>query len=258
MESLNPVYTVGSQVSRFVELNRDLSGREAKREAVEMLRDVGIPEAEDRFDDYPHQFSGGMRQRVLIAMALACEPSLIIADEPTTALDVTVEGQILQMVDDLQEDYDTAFLWITHDLGVIAEICDRVNVMYLGEIIEQAHVDDLFFETRHPYTQALLTSIPRADTSEDTLDPIRGTMPEAIDPPPGCRFHPRCPEARETCRKHNPAALEVRTDLADRPHRVACLKYDEVFESGYPHSDPIEADTTGGFSVGLTETEDYE
>ena len=136
MESLNPVFTVGGQLQEFIEINRDLGGEEAEQEAIDMLREVGIPEPEARYDDYPHQFSGGMRQRVLIAMALACEPSLIIADEPTTALDVTVEGQILDLVEDLQAKYETSFIWVTHDMGVVAEICDRVNVMYLGEVIE--------------------------------------------------------------------------------------------------------------------------
>lgn len=252
MESLNPVYTIGSQITRFIRLNRDLSAGEAREEAIEILRDVGIPQAGDRFDDYPHEFSGGMRQRVLIAIALACEPSLIIADEPTTALDVTVEGQILKMVNDLQEEYGTAFLWITHDLGVVAEICDRVNVMYLGEIVEQANVDDLFFETQHPYTQALLDSIPHPEKSEKELNPISGIMPEAIHPPSGCRFHPRCPDAREICQESNPETLEVRADIEGRPHRAACLKHDEVFESGYPMSTPIETEDTTGFAVELT------
>ncbi|EMA45002.1 oligopeptide/dipeptide ABC transporter ATPase [Halococcus saccharolyticus DSM 5350] len=165
MESLNPVFTVGGQLREFIEINRDLGADAAKREAIDMLREVGIPEPENRYDDYPHQFSGGMRQRVLIAMALSCEPSLIIADEPTTALDVTVEGQILDLVDDLQDKYDTSFIWVTHDMGVIAEICDRVNVMYLGEIVEQADVEQLFYDTKHPYTCLLYTSLsglPRA------------------------------------------------------------------------------------------------
>ena len=176
MESLNPVYTVGSQIEEFIELNRDLSGDEAREIAVETLRDVGIPEVESRYDDYPHQFSGGMRQRVLIAMALACEPDLIIADEPTTALDVTVEAQILNLVDDLQARYDTSFVWVTHDMGVVAEICDRVNVMYLGEVVEQAPVDELFHDTKHPYTSKLLASLPRPDRTGGGLDSI-GMLP---------------------------------------------------------------------------------
>jgi peptide/nickel transport system ATP-binding protein len=255
MESLNPVYTVGSQLTRFIKLNRDLPAEKARKEAIEMLRDVGIPKAESRFDQYPHQFSGGMRQRVLIAMALACEPSLIIADEPTTALDVTVEGQILNMVNELQDQYETAFLWITHDLGVVAEICDRVNVMYLGEIVEEAHVDDLFFETQHPYTQALLESIPHPEKTEKELNPISGIMPEAINPPAGCRFHSRCPDARDVCREVNPDALAVRTDSEERAHRAACLKHEDVFKCGYPDSSPIDTQEKGGFDVGRTEGE---
>ncbi|ELZ10864.1 oligopeptide/dipeptide ABC transporter ATPase [Halovivax asiaticus JCM 14624] len=238
MESLNPVFTIGGQLREFIELNRDLTGDEARKEAIDMLREVGIPDAEARYDEYPHQFSGGMRQRVLIAMALACQPSLIIADEPTTALDVTVEGQILDLVDELQRKYGTSFIWVTHDMGVVAEICDRVNVMYLGEIVEQAPVDELFYETGHPYTKALLDSMPRPDRTVTDLDPIRGVMPEAIDPPPGCRFHPRCPDAREVCRQVHPEPAEI--DRVDGfSHRSACFKRD-VFDVGYDESPPLD------------------
>jgi peptide/nickel transport system ATP-binding protein len=242
MEALNPVFTVGSQLREFVEINRDVSTGEAKTIAVDMLREVGIPEPETRYDSYPHQFSGGMRQRVLIAMALSCEPALIIADEPTTALDVTVEGQILDLVADLQDRYDTAFVWVTHDMGVVAEICDRVNVMYLGEIVEQASVDDLFYETKHPYTEALLRSIPRPDRAVDELEPITGVMPEAIDPPSGCRFHTRCPEARTVCPRVEPTDQTV----ADR-HRVSCVKYEDV---GYDDATPLDTEATGAFAAG--------
>jgi len=242
MEALNPVFTVGSQLREFVEINRDVSTREAREIAVDMLREVGIPEPETRYDSYPHQFSGGMRQRVLIAMALSCEPALIIADEPTTALDVTVEGQILDLVADLQDRYDTAFVWVTHDMGVVAEICDRVNVMYLGEIVEQASVDDLFYETKHPYTEALLRSIPRPDRAVDELEPITGVMPEAIDPPSGCRFHTRCPEARTVCPRVEPTDQTV----ADR-HRVSCVKYEDV---GYDDAAPLDTEATGAFAAG--------
>ncbi|WP_226039919.1 ABC transporter ATP-binding protein [Natrinema sp. DC36] len=238
MESLNPVFTVGGQLREFIELNRGLSEDEAKAEAIDMLREVGIPDPEQRYEEYPHQFSGGMRQRVLIAMALACEPSLIIADEPTTALDVTVEGQIIDLVDDLQAKYGTSFLWVTHDLGVVAEICDRVNVMYLGEIVEQAPVDELFYDTKHPYTNALLNSIPRPDRTVSELEAIEGVMPEAIDPPSGCRFHPRCPDAREVCKRVHPDAKTV-DDADGEPHRAACVKYD-AFDVGYVESRPLE------------------
>ncbi|WP_128905991.1 ABC transporter ATP-binding protein [Halorubrum amylolyticum] len=252
MESLNPVFTVGGQLREFIELNRDLSAEEAKEEAIDMLREVGIPAPESRYDEYPHQFSGGMRQRVLIAMALACEPDLIIADEPTTALDVTVEGQILEMVTDLQEKYGTSFIWVTHDMSVVAEICDRVNVMYLGEVIEHAEVDDLFYETKHPYTQALLDSMPRPDETVDELRPIEGVMPEAIDPPSGCRFHSRCPDARAVCREVHPEPRDLSDDDA-APHTAACVKYDP-FEVGYEESAPIDTTAGGGFSAGFTDT----
>ncbi|WP_049924157.1 ABC transporter ATP-binding protein [Halopiger djelfimassiliensis] len=243
MESLNPVFTVGGQLREFIELNRDLPEDEARAEAIDMLREVGIPDPEERYEEYPHQFSGGMRQRVLIAMALACEPSLIIADEPTTALDVTVEGQIIDLVDELQAKYGTSFIWVTHDMGVVAEICDRVNVMYLGEIVEQSPVDELFYETKHPYTEALLESIPRPDRTVGELDPIEGVMPEAINPPSGCRFHPRCPDAKEVCQRVHPDNRVV--DRADgHPHRAACVKHD-AFDVGYDGSRPLDnlADT---------------
>ena len=250
-ESLNPVFTVGGQLREFIEINRGLGEREAKELAIEMLREVGIPEAAERYSDYPHQFSGGMRQRVLIAMALSCEPSLIIADEPTTALDVTVEAQILELVADLQEKYGTSFIWVTHDMGVVAEIADRVNVMYLGEIVEQAEVDDLFHDTKHPYTDALLDSLPRPDQTVEELRPIAGVMPEAINPPSGCRFHPRCPEAREVCTRVHPENRVVEEDGA--PHRAACFRNDEAFDVGYWESEPIELRTGAGFGAGLAE-----
>jgi peptide/nickel transport system ATP-binding protein len=251
MESLNPVFTVGGQLREFIEINRDLDADAARAEAIDMLREVGIPAPTERYDEYPHQFSGGMRQRVLIAMALACEPDLIVADEPTTALDVTVEGEILELVTDLQSKYDTAFIWVTHDMSVVAEICDRVNVMYLGEIVEQAAVDDLFYDTSHPYTSALLDSMPRPDETVEALDPIRGVMPEAIDPPSGCRFHPRCPEARAVCREVHPEPRDLQD--AESTHTAACVKHD-VFDVGYDESAPIDAEATGGFSAGFTET----
>ncbi|MDF9747725.1 ABC transporter ATP-binding protein [Natrinema salsiterrestre] len=247
MESLNPVFTVGGQLREFIELNRGLSKDEAKTEAIDMLREVGIPDPEERYEEYPHQFSGGMRQRVLIAMALACEPSLIIADEPTTALDVTVEGQILDLVDDLQDKYGTSFIWVTHDMGVVAEICDRVNVMYLGEIVEQAPVDELFYDTKHPYTNALLNSIPRPDRTVTELEAIEGVMPEAINPPSGCRFHPRCPDAREVCKRVHPEAKTV-ADADGEAHRAACVKHD-AFDAGYEDSSMLEG------AVGSTERE---
>ncbi|MFA1611071.1 ABC transporter ATP-binding protein [Halobellus rubicundus] len=237
MESLNPVFTVGEQLRELIELNRGLSKRDARDRAIEILREVGIPQPAERFDDYPHQFSGGMRQRVLIAMALGCEPQLIVADEPTTALDVTVEGQILDLVYDLQEKYDASFLWVTHDMGIVAEICDRVNVMYLGEVVERADVDDLFYNPQHPYTEALLNSIPRPDRSTEELQPLEGAMPEPIDPPSGCRFHDRCPEAREVCERTHPDLRSV----TEAGQHAACLKHD-VFGAEYERSRPLAGD----------------
>jgi peptide/nickel transport system ATP-binding protein len=249
MEALNPVFKVGGQIREFIEINRDVTSKQAEEIAIDMLREVGIPEPEKRYDSYPHQFSGGMRQRVLIAMALACEPDLIIADEPTTALDVTVEGQIIDLVEDLQEKYDTSFIWVTHDLGVVAEITDRVNVMYLGEIIEQADVDDLFYNTKHPYTDALLDSIPRPDQNVGELEPITGVMPEAINPPSGCRFHTRCPEARTVCKEVHPTHQDV-SDALESRHRVSCLKYEDV---GYDEAEPLETEATDAFGGGLVD-----
>jgi peptide/nickel transport system ATP-binding protein len=254
MESLNPVYKVGSQLREFIEINRDLGKKDARDLAVETLREVGIPEPENRYDEYPHQFSGGMRQRVIIAMALACEPSLIVADEPTTALDVTVEAQIIDLVNDLQDEYGTSFIWVTHDMGVIAEISDRVNVMYLGEMVEQAEVNELFHDSKHPYTEALLGSLPRPDQTVEELTPIEGVMPEAINPPSGCRFHPRCPEAREVCGRVNPETRAVETDT-DAPHRAACFRND-VFDVGYDESPPLDVDAGSGFDVSETDTAD--
>jgi len=177
-----------------------------------------------------------MRQRVLIAMAFACQPDLIIADEPTTALDVTVEGEIIKLVRDLQDKYNTSFLWITHDMAVIAELCDRVNVMYLGEIIEQADVFELFDDTHHPYTEALLKSIPRPDITVDQLDPISGVMPGAMEPPSGCRFHTRCPDVREPCMETNPSLIDADKE---EPHKVACIKYGDA---GYWDSQELTSD----------------
>ncbi|SFL15532.1 peptide/nickel transport system ATP-binding protein [Halogranum rubrum] len=239
-ESLNPVFTIGEQLSEIIQLNRNVSRDEAAQIAVDRLREVGIPEAERRMDDYPHEFSGGMRQRVLIAMAFACEPSLIVADEPTTALDVTVEAQILDLVKELTTRYETSFIWVTHDMGVVAEICDRVSVMYLGEIVEQASVDELFHETRHPYTEALLGSIPRPDRDVDGLSPITGIMPEAINPPSGCRFHDRCPDAREACVRTHPDTRLVESGDDSSPHRAACLKNDAFADDGYWESEPLD------------------
>ncbi len=200
MSSLNPVYSVGSQIAEAVLTHRDVSRKEARERAVEMLELVGIPEPRRRSKDYPHQLSGGMRQRVMIGMALACDPRLIIADEPTTALDVTIQAQILDLLLDLRERLGMAILLITHDLGVVAETCDDVVVMYAGQVVERGSVDEVFSSPQHPYTEALLQSIPVLGmTQQERLRVIRGTVPSPLDWPAGCRFQPRCELAFARC-----------------------------------------------------------
>ncbi len=193
MTSLSPVHTMGQQIMEAIILHQKVDEDEARRRAIEMLRRVGMPQPESTVDSYPHQLSGGMRQRGMIAMALSCSPSLLIADEPTTALDVTTEAQILQLMRDLQQDLGMAIMFITHDLGVIAEMTSRVVVMYMGKVVEGADVDTLFYDPKHPYTRALLNSIPRLghDKSE-RLESIKGVVPDPYNLPPGCPFHPRC------------------------------------------------------------------
>ena len=210
MTSLNPVFTVGMQVMEAVLFHEDVTDTQAEERAVEMLTAVGIPDAANRLNDYPHQFSGGMRQRVMIAMALACNPSLLIADEPTTALDVTVQAQILDLMLDLQKDRsDTAILLITHDLAVVAETCDRVIVMYGGKIQEIAPVVELFDNPLHPYTQGLLQSLPGEGTKKDELTPIRGSVPPILELPSGCKFCTRCDEVVERCEGNEPELVQV-------------------------------------------------
>jgi oligopeptide/dipeptide ABC transporter ATP-binding protein len=210
MTSLNPVFTVGDQIGEAVQLHQGLGKRDATVRAVEMMRLVGIPSAERRVDDYPHQMSGGMRQRVMIAMALACNPKLLIADEPTTALDVTVQAQILELMKDLRERLGMAILLITHDLGVVAEMVDEVAVMYAGRIVERGPVADVFAEPQHPYTEALLRSIPRVGMRyTEPLEAIRGMVPSPLDWPAACRFAPRCDYAFDRCRSEDPRLLPV-------------------------------------------------
>lgn len=199
MTSLNPVYTIGDQISEPLFLHRGISKQEAMDAAIEMLRLVGIPNPEKRVRDYPHQLSGGMRQRAMIAMALACSPQLLIADEPTTALDVTIQAQILELMKKLKAETGTSILLITHDLAVVAEMCDRVAVMYAGKIVEISDVMTLFENPLHPYTRGLLASIPRLDDTRERLHAIPGAVPNPIKFPSGCRFHPRCPHAMEHC-----------------------------------------------------------
>ncbi|HMM19200.1 MAG TPA: ABC transporter ATP-binding protein [Selenomonadales bacterium] len=220
MTSLNPVYTVGKQVMEALILHQKLSKAQAREKALAMFNLVGIPEPEKRIDVYPHQLSGGLRQRVMIAMALSCRPKLLIADEPTTALDVTVQAQILRLMKELQEELNSAIILITHDLGVVAEICDDVNVMYAGRIVEHADVYELFDRALHPYTAGLLKSLPKMYQENERLYNIVGMVPNLLQLPKGCRFHPRCESARAICREAEPALFET-----GGSHLVRCWKY---------------------------------
>ena len=204
MTSLNAVYTVGWQIAEQLREHESLSAAAARDRAIELLRSVGIPDAEQRVDDYPHQFSGGMRQRVMIAMALSCSPRVLIADEPTTALDVTIQAQVLEVLKRVQAETEAATILITHDLGIVAEMCDRVLVMYAGHIVESGTVQTIFQAPRHPYTIGLMNSLPKLTEDEEWLQPITGAPPSLIDLPPGCPFHPRCFLARERCTQENP------------------------------------------------------
>jgi len=220
MTSLNPVYTVGEQIAEVLRLHEGLGRRAAFDRAIEMLRLVHIPHPERRARDYPHQFSGGMRQRVMIAMALSCNPQLLIADEPTTALDVTIQAQILDLLGELKAKMGMAVMLITHAMGVIAETAQRVAVMYAGKVVEEASVQELFSAPHHPYTQGLIRSIPRIDLAavhKQRLETIRGVVPSLLEPAPGCRFAPRCPHARAACRE-TPPLREIRPG-----HKVACV-----------------------------------
>ncbi len=219
MTSLNPVHSIGKQLVEAVQLHRDVTGRVARARALELLKAVGIPRAENRFDDYPHQFSGGMRQRVMIAMALVNDPDLLIADEPTTALDVTTQAQILNLMKRLQQEFGSAILMITHDLGVIAEVADDVVVMYAAKVVEEAKVDDLFGRPQHPYTWGLMGSLPRLETDVERLTQIPGQPPSLLRPPSGCRFHPRCPYVMDVCKTKEPALAPT---THDPEHRQAC------------------------------------
>lgn len=219
MTSLNPVYTVGKQIEEMILNHKKISKKEACAKAVEMLRIVGIPSPEKRFYEYPHELSGGMRQRVMIAMALSCNPELLIADEPTTALDVTIQAQILELMKDLKRKFNTSIMMITHDLGVIAEMADNVLVMYAGMVMEYSDVKSLFKSPRHPYTQGLLKSLPRIDEAKPKLHVIEGAVPSLYDMPEGCRFWPRCPKAMDRCKQEIP-------DLYTHSnHRTRCFLY---------------------------------
>jgi oligopeptide/dipeptide ABC transporter ATP-binding protein len=219
MTSLNPAFPVGEQIAEAIVRHRDVSRAEARAQAIEMLRRVRMPSPERRADDYPHQLSGGMRQRVMIGMALACNPKLLIADEPTTALDVTIQAQILELMRALRAELGTAIILITHDLGVIAELADDVIVMYAGQVIERCAVPRLFAEPQHPYTIGLLGSIPRLHLEQERLSAIEGFVPDAAAMPQGCRFHPRCPFSVEKCRKEVPPLAEI-----TQHHFVSCWR----------------------------------
>jgi len=220
MTVLNPVFTVGDQIAECVEIHEKCNKAEAKRRANEMLELVGI--SAERANDYPHQFSGGMKQRVVIAIALTCNPALLIADEPTTALDVTIQAQVLEMMKELKDKINTALIMITHDLGIVAEVCDDVAVMYAGRIIEQGSLEDIFRRTKHPYTEGLFNSLPNIHDRKAELKPIMGLMPDPANLPLGCSFAPRCEYATERCHRERPDLVR-HSDT----HRVACLRYEE-------------------------------
>ncbi|MGH9053990.1 MAG: ABC transporter ATP-binding protein, partial [Acidimicrobiia bacterium] len=226
MTSLNPVFTVGDQLGEAVRLHQHKNRAEARQIAMEMLRTVGIPAPEQRVDNYPHQMSGGMRQRVMIAMALSCSPKLLIADEPTTALDVTIQAQILDLMRDLRSEFGMAIILITHDLGIVAEMAERVAVMYAGQIVEEADTKTLFADPKHPYTRGLIGSIPVIGTRKESLEVIPGRVPNLIDLPPGCRFAPRCRARIEAdctiCTHEAPDLIEV-----EPGHKVRCWLYSE-------------------------------
>jgi oligopeptide transport system ATP-binding protein len=234
MTSLNPVLTINRQLSEALQLHLRMSKDQARARAIEMLKLVGIPNAEERIDQYPHQFSGGMRQRVMIAMALSCNPKLIIADEPTTALDVTIQAQILDLMRTLQAESGTGVIMITHSMGVVAGMADRIQVMYAGHIVETASTEEVFGNPRHPYTVGLMKSIPRLDaTTREKLEPIRGLPPDLIDLPDMCPFVPRCNYAREKCEQKCPPLLEVKPG-----HYSACWFWDEVSLENEPPNRP--------------------
>ncbi len=229
MTSLSSLYTVGNQIIEAIRFHTDVSKAEARNRAIELLRRVGIPKPEIRIDEYPFRLSGGMRQRCMIAMALSCNPKLLIADEPTTALDVTTQAQILDLMRELQQDYGMALLFITHDLGVVAEIADDVAVMYLGNVVERSDVDTIFNNPKHPYTVALLRSIPKIGPVRSKLDPIRGMIPSPFERPSGCPFHPRCDRAvAGLCNRIQPQPIAL-----NKNHEVSCLLYDDAYREQF-------------------------
>ncbi|GIO89166.1 ABC transporter ATP-binding protein [Paenibacillus lactis] len=226
MTSLNPVFTIGDQIAEVYRIHEQLGNKQALEKAVHMLQLVGIPSPEKRISQYPFQLSGGMRQRVMIAMALACNPDLLIADEPTTALDVTIQAQILELMKELQQKLHMSIIFITHDLGIVAETCDDVAVMYCGKVVEYADVRSLFKHPKHPYTIGLMNSLPRHDVDQEALEPIRGSVPSPFDLQKGCRFAPRCPDARKLCYDQQPEL----SALTNR-QQVSCWKYTDQWDA---------------------------
>ena len=224
MTSLNPVYTVGQQIMEAVLIHEDMTKEQARERAIQMLDLVKIPDAEKRLNSYPHEFSGGMRQRVMIAMALSCNPEFLICDEPTTALDVTIQAQILNLINELKEKTGTAVMMITHDLGVISEVADNVMVMYAGQVVEYTDVDTVFEKPLHPYTQGLISCIPKLGGQEEKLSTIKGMVPSFNDMPEGCLFCPRCEYAKDICRKERPELVDL------DGHQVRCFKYTDRWE----------------------------
>jgi peptide/nickel transport system ATP-binding protein len=223
--ALNPVYTIGTQIGEALRIHRDVSKAQARERAIDLLDRVGIPDAGQRVDEYPHQFSGGMKQRAVIAMALACQPDLLIADEPTTALDVTIQAQILRLLNDLQDEFGMSIIFVTHDLGVVAEIADRVVVMYAGKVMERGDVYEVFENPSHPYTEALLRCRPGQGSAREA---IPGSLPSMIDPPDGCRFAPRCPHAIDDCRQGDQPPLQATTS---EEHVASCVFHQDGYDS---------------------------
>lgn len=228
MTALNPVYTIGWQISEMIRSHENVSKKEARERTLKLLKDMGIPNAEKRIDQYPHEFSGGMRQRAMIAMAMSCNPKVLIADEPTTALDVTIQAQIFELMDHLKKDYDTAIMMITHDMGVVCELADYVAVMYMGNIIESGTAEEVLSKPSHPYTRALLKSIPvLGKGANQDINPIKGSTPDPFSRPSGCQFEPRCDYACEQCRKCMPDEV-----MLGGTHMVRCARYQEVLKDG--------------------------
>jgi oligopeptide/dipeptide ABC transporter ATP-binding protein len=220
VSSLNPVFTIGSQVTSIIQLHQKLGKAEAEKKAIEMFELVRLPDPKKTMKSYPHELSGGMCQRVMIAMALSCNPDLLIADEPTTALDVTIQAQILKLMNELKEEINTSILLITHDFSIVAQTCDRVAVMYAGNLVEAGTIRAVFKDPRHPYTKGLLDAIPKLGSRERRLRGIEGVVPSLLNPPGGCRFHPRCPKAMKACKEMSPRQIEGETG-----HYVSCLLY---------------------------------